>query len=159
MWRFCLSVRSRQEPEFFFHFKYLLGNVGPKCLSTIPTRRVVLWWYFSVNNKLVYQIQLGLRSKWGELSCWITNSARIIYQAVKMLRYYTLPLFQSNIKGTYLEQTGITMVLEHYLASNHGGFLIFWHILSNYLRKMSGIPLKWRRITWTREPFWNAIAP
>ena len=25
---------------FFFHFKYLVGNVGPKCLSTTPTRRV-----------------------------------------------------------------------------------------------------------------------
>lgn len=41
----------------------------PKCLSTIPTRRVVLWWYFSVNNKLVYQIQLGsqVEMRWTEL--------------------------------------------------------------------------------------------
>lgn len=53
---------QRQEPEFFFSLfsKYLVGNVGPKCLSTTPTRRAErLWWYFSVNNKLVCQIQLG----------------------------------------------------------------------------------------------------
>ena len=59
-----------------------------------------------------------------------------------MLRYYTLPLFQSNIKGTYLEQTGITMVLQHYLASNHGGFFNILAYIEQLLTKDEWNPIK-----------------